>query len=330
MFGSYNDEYLSNRAEIYLKYDQRRVFRLVFGFLPDVGIKYYSPFRDDNRPGASFQYYGNVLKFTDFADNRIIKGIRLSCMDCVDAISIYHNKSYTESIKYIVENISKSEINADIFLSRVKTKTKIHIYPTDFLIQDKKFWDPYGISKLNLIEDKVFRICSFNMANKAKGLNYTKHLTEIAYAYTDFKNSMKLYLPHNTNRFYTNCTEDDIGGIDKVEKGCSYIVITKSYKDWRVLKNLGVNCIWLQNEGMIPKLLAFYTLLRTCKKIYILFDNDTPGIEASDKLRNHLSTMKIESKSIYMPVLSQISDPADYRKFKGETKLISLLQTLIC
>ena len=42
--------------------------------------------------------------------------------------------------------------------------------------------------------------------------------------------------------------------------------ITKSYKDCRVLRNLGLNSIWLQNEVAIPSRNIFEDLCKRFKR----------------------------------------------------------------
>ena len=57
-------------------------------------------------------------------------------------------------------------------------------------------------------------------------------------------------------------------------------MITKSYKDYRVLRNLGVNVTWFQNEGAFPDNLD--DIINDYKDVIVFFDNDFTGLAASE------------------------------------------------
>ena len=48
-----------------------------------------------------------------------------------------------------------------------------------------------------------------------------------------------IFLTRKKPRFVTNCTADDVGGVHSIDPFSQYIIITKSYKDYRVIKNQG-------------------------------------------------------------------------------------------
>ena len=105
---------------------------------------------------------------------------------------------------------------------------------------------------------------------------------------------MKGYQPYSKSlRFFGNVDKDCIGGLWDLDNSDSDIIITKSYKDWRVLKNRGFQVIWFQNEGMIPDL----KLLKGFKHrtFTILFDNDKAGIKAAIHVRDEIIDLKNKS-----------------------------------
>jgi len=108
-------------------------------------------------------------------------------------------------------------------------------------------------------------------------------------------------------RFITNCGKDDIGGLP-IRRDCDTIVITKSYKDYRVLTNIGLTVIWLQSETLIPKE-QLNKILENKSKVVIIFDNDRVGIEASLKLKDfidyHLDRYKIIDNSTYKEAIKE-------------------------
>ena len=116
-------------------------------------------------------------------------------------------------------------------------------------------------------------------------------------------------------RFLTNCTKNDVGGINSLVSYGKELIIAKSYKDYRVLKNNGKNVVWFQNEGMIPSDSILTLLVRHFASVIVWFDNDQPGIIASEKVKNHINTLvPCKAKNLWLPERSLevgIKDPSD-------------------
>lgn len=322
------------------------IFELVFGFKPEEFEYVTSPFRDDTNPGCWFEVdiNTNKLRFTDFADPRVINGIRMRNIDCFDAVTVFFNlPSFYKTLEFIKARlIDGKDIKNDIvhikpkrsIIKKEKKRVKILVSTRDFLIQDKIFWeDRYGISKNNLIEDKVFPIQKFKLVDTKTG-NHIFRTSDISYVYTEFKSgNKKIYRPlqKGSKRFITNCSEDDVGGMNTNIISGRQLVITKSYKDYRVLRNLGLNVRWLQNEGMYPKSEIFWGLINNFDKIVVLFDNDETGIKAAIELSDliNLRTQSSKASMCYLPVelISKgITDPSDLIHKKSQQHLINFLK----
>lgn len=321
------------------------IFELVFGFKP-VEFEYVeSPFRDDKNPGCWFEreLVSGKLRFKDFADSRVIQGIRMANIDCFDAVTIFYKlPNFYKTLDFIkTKLIDGKDVKNNIphvlpkkALARRREKVGILIGTRDFLIQDKNFWFlRYGITKENLIEDKVFPLEKFKLTNTKTG-DYVFRTPYIAYAYTEFESgNKKIYSPlqkDKLKKFITNCVADDVGGMQSKIKAGRCLVITKSYKDFRVLRNLGVNVRWLQNEGMFPTSTVFWQLLENFNDVVVFFDNDKVGIEASIKF-SELINMRLPGKSrrIHLPeeLFSEvIKDPSDLVHKIGQQELINFLK----
>ena len=104
------------------------------------------------------------------------------------------------------------------------------------------------------------------------------------------------------------------------------MLITKSYKDWRVLKNAGYNTIWLQNEGCkIPfdRLIQ----LQQYRTKFILFDNDDAGIKASNNLAEYANGFD----NGYIPIWyddESVKDSADVVKNYSYSHMVNELQNM--
>jgi hypothetical protein len=323
---------------------QEDIFQLVFGFKPTEFEYITSPFREDNSPGCWFEIdlNTNKLRFTDFADARVIAGVKMTNIDCFDSVKVYYGlPSFYKTLEFIKAKLIdgknvKNDIVHKIYIkpsTKVKKKpVKILMNTRDFYLVDKNFWETrYGITKQNLIDDKVFPIRKFKLFNTKTGDHLFK-TEDIAYAYTEFESgNKKIYRPtkKGSNRFTTNCNADDVGGMHSKIKSGRLLIITKSYKDYRVLRNLGLNVRWLQNEGMFPKSKVFWDLLEGFDKVVVIFDNDSTGIISAEKLVTLINfPAGHKASSVHLPVellQKNISDPSDLIHKRNQQELINFL-----
>tara|TARA_R110000851_G_scaffold97156_2_gene210675 strand:+ start:7775 stop:8845 length:1071 start_codon:yes stop_codon:yes gene_type:complete len=324
---------------------QADIFQLVFGFKPVEFDYVCSPFREDTSPGCWFEIdlNTNKLRFTDFADTRVINGVKMSNIDCFDSVMVYFGlPNFYKTLEFIkAKLIDGREIKHDIVHKiyikpekRLKKKVKILMNTRDFYLIDRNFWElRYKITKENLIEDKVFPIRKFKLFDTKTG-DHMFRTDDIAYAYTEFESgNKKIYRPKkkDNRRFITNCDAEDVGGMNSNITSGRLLIITKSYKDFRVLKNLGLNVRWLQNEGMFPKNKKFWDLVNSFDKIIVLFDNDPAGIKAAQDLVELINFPSLNrARSVHLPIdlLSKgISDPSDLIHKRNEQELINFLKS---
>lgn len=332
------DEYVRgfiDKNKILGQVSQQQIFALVFNFIPELNKYYTSPFREDNNPSCFFELNEKgEFRFVDYGNYSIKKGVKMVNIGCFDAVKLYYNlPNFYQTLHFIQKNISKLKsikyVATDCNIVRIKKRHKldISINVRPFEEKDKLFWSQYFITSNNLIEDKVKALQGFTYDDGTNFFTYKTHNT-IAYAYTDFENSIKLYFPlkDKRKRFLTNCSENDIGGWNLLPKTGKQLIITKSYKDYRVLKNQHNNVIWFQNEGQIPSLEILYSLIYRFEEIIIFYDNDRAGIEASTSLCNKLDSLLPQvSRSIKLNN-NGIKDPSDLvKEYKSENVLREFL-----
>lgn len=301
--------------------DEGRVFSLIFGFVPKEYDRCCSPFRIDNTPNCEFRYGRNgKLMFFDYGNNKY------PYMDCYKAIQVYFKlPDYASSINYIKKCNFETLPESVIKRKSVNTNPpEILILPRPFYLMDKLYWEQYNIEKQQLIEDKVYPLLLFKMKNTRRG-DLVIQPKKIGYAYTEFiKDRKKIYLPNEKSRFFTNCKENDIGGYSFLPEKADKIIITKSYKDYRVLKNLGFVTIWFMNEGMFPEDWILKDIGKVSINFIIFFDNDRAGITAAIKLNKKLKNLGFRSRYIHLPeilITENITDPADFTKYKSQKEL---------
>lgn len=324
--------------EILKRVTQEEIFKIVLNQDIIVGRehKYKAPYRNDIHADCYFEEYNGILTFIDFAD------FPFRPKNCFTFLERYYNLSFKEALSYVNQyfklglgyssDIVKRELENGLKISEVveefkKSKT-ITFLPRKFSYKDKKFWSKYEISKQNLIDDKVIPIELFKSTNR-KGEDFISRPIDIMYAYTDFDNKIKIYRPYGNKfeKWFTNCTQDDIGSLNSLPEEGNILVISKSYKDCRVIRNQGVNSVWFQNEGMIPNKTILKQLCDRFKKIYIWFDNDQTGLGSGKFVTDYLNNLLGEQKCthIYLPpkLLREynIKDPADMISLLGKEEL---------
>lgn len=312
---------------------QEEIFELVFKFKP-VEFQYVtSPFRVDQSPGCWFEtdITTGKLNFRDFAYGT-------KPLDCFDAVKIYYNlPNFFKTLEFIkTKLIDGKTINANVNSIKPskkvsKKKVEIFVNTREFDENDKNYWQSYSITRQNLIDDKVFAVQKYKMLNTRKG-DFVFMVYDLCYAYTDFKfERKKLYKPFQKKKFITNCKPDDIGGINSLSYNNTQLIISKSYKDFRVLKNQGLNVVWFQNEGMFPSLNVIFNLIKNFSEIIIFFDSDNAGIVASNNLAEVIKSIFFSKKVrvVHLPIKllkENIKDPSDLISKKSKNALQQFLK----
>ncbi len=273
--------------------DQYSVFRELLGYTPDLTKRYISPFREDKTPGCRFIWKDDILCLVENTKykNRLYWNIFHTFMEL-------KNCSFVEAVRLInKKEFSKTTITRQPVY---KTRPEIKFTYSEFPKNNLFFLDNEILNKENIYYVKDYWIG--NQGDwKKNGLN-TKDNICIAYFFPN-TNHVKLYFPYSkTNKWYSNCSTEDIFGFSQLSKFGDGLIITKSQKDRITLKYLfGVKeeVIALQNEGcLIPDNIIDNLKLRF-KKISLLFDNDEEGIRQSEKLSELYGFEQIKIQGSY-------------------------------
>ena len=303
------------------------------------GATYVAPYRNDQNPDCYFEEFDNKLYFVDFADIPQSK-------NCFSFIQKCTNLNFRDSLQYIIKHLNLGKGNNPIReettlkenkvveVRKIKKDRVITFLPRKFNYKDMKFWSQYEISRQNLEEDKVIPIDLYKSTSR-KGEPFVIKPLDIMYAYTDFDNSrVKIYRPYGNKdeKWFTNCTQNDIGSINHLPISGDKLIISKSYKDCRVIRNQGLNSIWFQNEGMFPDDQNLSLLLQNIPKSIIFFDNDLQGITSSAALTKKIQELGFNTESICLPealLKNNITDISDLYAAKGQTEVQNFLNNTI-
>jgi len=312
--------------------NQLELWRYILGLNVDIGEYFCSPFRKDTRPGACLDQVGDYIRLRDYGDPiRHQKDIFSLVMqeracDFDQAVRFLISKT---NIDFSKTHVKKNKTNKRFLIKSfpVINQKKQVIYTQDHI----DFWKPLDIVSDQLLTDLVFPIQAYKSGYGK--LSRTVIPQDITFSIF-FKGSrhQKLYRPlrSDKDKWLTNCNELDIGFWGKIDYSQSYLVITKSYKDCKILRNLGYNAIWLQSESTyIPDNYVKY-LEKKFDKIFLLFDNDEEGInwvlKHQEKYNNLTQSLK------FIPQWYSTDLPKDtaelYRDY-SKSKVIKELKNMI-
>ena len=295
--------------------NQEQTFAKVFGELPSLDRTYISPFRkNDTNPGCYFEWHNDILYFVDWASNIVNK-------DCIQAIMSRYNMRLNDAIDFVMSDIELSapKNTKQLLTSKKVNKTIIIPIKRDYNVSDKLYWKRYGVSIDNLTEDDVFPVKAVNLYSKSswKRMNYMSD----SYCITVTPDMFKIYRPHETgkSKWLSNVSKHTVGSMNSLSHISDIVIITKSYKDCRVIRNLGYECVWFQSEGVLPDQVILMTVFQYYRRVIVLFDNDDAGIAGAINLLEFLNSIFKDKviTSITSPQ-SHIKDISEMYCFKGE------------
>lgn len=245
--------------------------------------KMNSPLRKDIKPSFGFFFSGNKPLWKDFSTGE--------SGDIFDLLGLYWGISYNKTLSRIFEDIKNIPCYTK---SPTYGKNKYHskithlgIKVREWTKEDLQYWESYGISLKWL---KYAEICPISRVIIEKESRRYFNVDKLAYAYIEHKEgktSFKIYQPFNDKgyKWITNHTRDVVSLWTKVPRAADRIVVCSSVKDALCLSaGTGIPAIALQGEGYSMSKSAIQSLKARYKEIFIILDNDAPGIKDAEKL----------------------------------------------
>lgn len=344
MYG-YNEYIPLNVNEILKRVSEEEIFGIAIqeDIVLDKGAKYLAPYRTDEIPECYFEKHNGVLRFVDFAN-----GTGSPSLNCFQFIQKLHNVDFKKALEVINESLSLGlgdnlgkakkisyEHNhvEEKNVKKVFKERVITILPRQYNYKDKQFWSKYEISSENLIEDNVIAVELYKSISKT-GQHFSVRPTDICYAYTEFESGKsKIYRPYASKdaKWFTNCNQNNIGSVSHLPDRGKTLIISKSYKDSRVIRNQDIPSIWFQNEGQIPSRSVIKPILDRFESVVVWFDNDNTGITNSRVVVSYLNEVSGRdiARSIMLPprlLPLGIKDPSDCIAIDGKGSLLKFLK----
>lgn len=271
--------------------DQLGAWYKVLSFRPSIGEHFTNPLRLDQKPGCYLRDDKGIIRLVDWAD------AQSNNMNVIDAYRKAFGYSFKEALEAIEnETIGKSFVP---YATNKKEKYKSALYsyvPRKFNAIDKDYWSKRGISSANLNNDNVFALSNFTLGGT------TFEALEQSYAMAFESNRFKIYQPFADKKikWLGNMNREDFWYMDDYLS--TVLVLTKGYKECRIIKNLhpDVSTAALNGEGYKYLPQKFEKILNRYDKTIVLYDNDEAGRKGSVFVAELLKEKGFDADAIFM------------------------------
>lgn len=279
-----------------------------------IPCKINSPLRIDKNPSFGlFSPDGKIILWTDFSSGEHGNIFTL--------LSKMWGTSYNETLLKIYKEFkgfnssSNTQTNQHSIKKRFNVEKGINNSILECKVRewkdyDIKYWESYGVPLKWLKYANVHPI-SHKIIIK-NGQKYIFGADKYAYAFAEFKEgntTLKIYQPFNKRGFKWSSKHDRsvISLWTKIPKEGDKVCICSSLKDALCLwANTGIPSLAIQGEGYSISDSAISELKRRFKNIYILLDNDKPGLKDAKILAS-----KTGFTNIVLPNINGAKDISD-------------------
>lgn len=339
--------------QIYQQIGCVNLFNKYFGTF-DYSTAYHSRLRQDNKKStgfyvqeAKYNKQGKVISGGKVIYNDLTTGKKYNAISFVMALFKLDFYNALQRIAFDFKLTGDPNIKPVLQVVQpppIKETKHFSITTKPFTKADLKFWQQFGITKQELINNNIYSVYSV----KVKTFTIFTEPDELKFAYL-FKNDkgvgyVKIYTPYSEQwKWAGNVPLNLPFGLHSLPVNSDSLIITKSVKDCLLLRKWFPDCIGLQNES--PSSITKETIkaLKRCyKHIYIWFDFDRPGLSAANYYYKKHGFIPIFTLPIKQNVWRQltkakqqgIKDPSDFVKqyglplFEQYLKHIKLLNDL--
>lgn len=277
---------------------------------------YKNPMRHDNYPSCYFKWDKGRFRFVDPAKD--------TYFDCFDYVRWLFRCTLPEALQRIQNdmqlNLTYDLMNSSrkIKVNKKKRKVCFKIKLREWNNYDRDYWGQFGINIKTV--DKIGKPVQTYSSN-SNGFNFSQvyeyDYQNPCYVYT-FKENVKFYCPYSEKMKWTsNTNSGDIFGYNLLPFFGEDLFIASGGKDMMCLLEMGFNSIAFQSERICNEEIL-ELLKQRFRNIYVIYDNDQTGLEASHNLcdKHKLTNIIITD----LQGLENIKDIADICKAVGINK----------
>lgn len=243
----------------------------------------------------------------------------------IDLVKDINGWSYHQAVRDIIEKYNDFVLhnNGGYDIKEFKQASKYRVTKMvyrSWSTQDQYFWTQFNIGSTLLTQHNVRPLESYQLTKDDKELWIRSNYL---YGYHRADGSIyKIYQPKTQDKKFLKIS-DYIQGSEQQEHH-PYLVITSSLKDIMALKSLKLKIDFIapDSENTVIKKETMDLYLESYKKVFILFDNDEPGIKAAEKYKQLYPAVK--------PILLTLSkDPSDSMRDHGAKEVLKRLVPMI-
>lgn len=291
----------------------------------------HSPLRPDPNPSFGFYSKDNInLKWVDFGTKE--------SGSIYDLLSKLWNCSFKEVLSKVNSDLSQTisaRGNSPILVNNNNCKRIKNEMVNNYCIKcksrewrdyDLKYWESYGITIAWLKYAEVYPI-SHKIIHKDRN-KYVLSADKYAYAFVEHKEgktTLKIYQPFNKKYKWSNSHDGSVISLwTKIPQEGDRVCICSSLKDALCLwANTGIPSIAVQGEGYSISSTARDELMKRFKKVFILFDNDKPGLQDGEKLSDKTGFI-----NKVLPPFEGGKDISDLYKSVGKEEFLRIMNNL--
>lgn len=314
-------EYLNGNKEWLLSnIDQLKVWSNILGYSARTGEKILNPLRVDKHLGSCHLWdNGRSIILIDLAHSKT------SGYDCVTAYRYLNPyKKWSEVCSDLLNMAQVLPISSYRVVPGLPKKEQI-IEPIyrDWLDEDLIWFEEQGVFKWQLDRESTLVKPVKGYIQTKEGKKSEQHFNEQCYCY-HHNGKVKLYWPKRKQwRFLGTMGRDDLWVIHGEDS--TNLLVTKSHKDALALEScLSFSITHTQAETSIPSGHILLEWEMGFDNIFILMDNDIPGIEGANNLAKQFIYKK--PKLLF---LEDYKDITEMIRTEGLRETINYLLTIL-
>ena len=298
-----------------------------------INTMFCSELRQDKSPTCSIQAYEGRLFYEDFSTG--------DSFDDIGYIQHKYGISFRKALAYINRDFSLGFVSSDMenvemptmqffgvpdktvdINEFVKESATIKVQVRTWTEEDAKYWrDKYEFTSKQLEYFHVFPLRYFWINGKlyrCKNNTYGYYLGS-----RDGLEKWKIYQPLASKdiKWFSNISKADVQGYTQLPETGDVLYITSSLKDVITLRKLGLYAIAPSAESTVIPEDIISELKSRFKQLIIFYDNDEPGIKASNK-----HAKLYGAKELFIPPFLGVKDPSDFVEKYNYEELLKVVK----
>lgn len=309
-------EYLTPKY-LLSKINQSDIWSYYTGLIPETSGLYKNPARYDPNPGCRFFEQSGYWWLCDFARDKKV-------YNCFTILKEMYSIPYPKVLDMIYDDFLGNGKQIDykpefIYTPKeIKVERNIECKVQPFTKQDIEYLKSFYLNSDIVKRHKVFSIAIYWIDGVIK---YGYRNTDPCLGYYE-QGKWKLYHYRRQDyRFVSNVNSSMLQGYEQLYYRSENLIITKSKKDVMVYDRLSMEAVAPHSESLSKWSYHIPSLITKYKHVYLNFDNDEPGINASNTVLKEFPSLI----PFFIPAESGEKDISDYiRKYGIENTIKNL------